>query len=146
MLKASLNALPCDIAVCAAAVSDWKPASPEKQKMKKEKQGETLQISFSKNPDILKTLSTHKKRPALMIGFAAETENVLENAAAKRVRKQCDWILANDVSSNDTGFYSDNNHLHLITADRQEDWGHDTKAGLARKLCAEVIAFLDDQA
>ena len=98
MLAACEASLPADVAVCTAAVADWRPEIAANSKIKKEKNAATPTIRLVENPDILATLAKHKQRPHLLIGFAAETENVIDHAIAKRLRKGCDWIVANDVS------------------------------------------------
>lgn len=129
MLAAVESALPADTAILVAAVADWKvEASPTKLK----KSAGPPELRFSANPDILATLSTHPDRPRLLIGFAAETGDLLANAAAKRTAKGADWIVANDVSGDVMGGAS--NHLHLITADGVEDLGAGPKEALARAL------------
>ena len=133
MLIEVQNALPADIIICWAAVADWAPEySPQKIK----KGSGDPQITFTENPDILKTISNHKQRPKLVIGFAAETQNLIENATAKLHKKSCDWILANDVSENVFG--TDENHVYLITKSKQEDWRAMSKAEIAQKLVAEI--------
>lgn len=137
MLAASENALPSDIAVCAAAVSDW---SPEKRQAKKIKKGENKKppsLKLKENPDILHTLANHKHRPSLVIGFAAETNDLEANAKAKLKSKKCDWILANDISENTFG--SDQNHVYLITSSNVIDWKPMSKKAIADKLVEEII-------
>lgn len=138
MLAACEAALPADIVVCAAAVADWRVASAADQKLKKEAGGlPTLQMT--ENPDILKTLSQRSAgRPALVIGFAAETEKVVEHATAKRARKGCDWILANDVSPDTGTFGGDSNTIHLITAEGAEDWPAMTKTDVGKHLAQRI--------
>lgn len=138
MLAACEAALPADIVVCAAAVADWRVAAEADQKMKKEAGGiPTLELA--ENPDILKTLSQRPNgRPALVVGFAAETETVVEHATAKRARKGCDWILANDVSPATGTFGGDSNTVHLVTADGTEDWPAMTKVEVGRRLAARI--------
>lgn len=137
MMQAVESALPCDTAILVAAVADWKvEASPTKLK----KEAGQPELRFSPNPDILKTLATHPLRPALLVGFAAETDALLDNAAAKRRRKGADWIVANDVSSDVMGGSS--NHLHLVTADGTEDLGAGPKEALARTLLARIAQDL----
>jgi len=129
MLGASLKALPADIAICTAAVSDWSPIYSD-QKIKKT--GEAPTITLKENPDILKTIANHENRPTLVIGFAAETENLLENAKTKLARKNCDTILANDVSQNIFG--ADENHVYLISQSKTQDWQRISKTAIAQKL------------
>jgi phosphopantothenoylcysteine decarboxylase/phosphopantothenate--cysteine ligase len=142
MLDACRAALPADVAVCAAAVADWRPAAVAVQKIKKNG-GKGPAISFTENPDILATLSkAGNDRPRLVIGFAAETENVVANAQAKRARKGCDWILANDVSTGTGTFGGDDNTVHLVDADSVETWPRLTKPDLARRLAERIAAKL----
>ena len=134
MAAAVEAALPADAAVLVAAVADWHvDAAPQKLK----KADGAPQLAFSPNPDILAALAGHTARPRLLIGFAAETERVAEQAAEKRVRKHADWIVANDVSGDVMG--GDRNTIHLITPDRTEDWEPMAKGDVARRL-AERIA------
>lgn len=141
MLTASLAVLPCDIAVCAAAVADWAVETPSESKIKKT-DGQPPQLAFRENPDILATLSQHKGRPQLVVGFAAETDTVLAHATAKRARKGCDWILANDVSGNAV-FGQDENEVHLVTATGTECWPKMTKTAVADRLVASIARELD---
>ena len=139
MLRAVEGALPADVAIMAAAVADWRvDAAP--QKLKK---GEALPtLAFAQNPDILATISGSPSRPALVVGFAAETEDVVASATAKRARKGCDWILANDVSRDVFG--GANNTIHLVTAEGVEDWPTMDKAEVAQRLIARIAEALDD--
>ncbi len=138
MLDACLAALPADVAVCAAAVADWRVATEAGQKLKKESGGLPT-LTLAENPDILATLSRRDgDRPALVVGFAAETEKLVEHAAAKRLRKGCDWIVANDVSAATGTFGGDANAVHLITGDRVEDWPRLTKAEVGDRLAARI--------
>ncbi|GAA4020158.1 bifunctional phosphopantothenoylcysteine decarboxylase/phosphopantothenate--cysteine ligase CoaBC [Sphingomonas swuensis] len=140
MLAAVEAALPADAAILVAAVADWKvEASPTKLK----KDAGPPELRFAANPDILATLGRHPERPALLVGFAAETDNLLANAAAKRVRKGADWILANDVSGDVMGGAS--NHLHLVTEAGAEDLGAGSKEALARTLVARLARTLKDR-
>lgn len=139
MLAACLEALPCDLAVCAAAVSDWKPTTRNTHKTKKEPHRSPPSITLSENPDILATLSQHPHlRPSLVIGFAAETEQVIAHATAKRQKKQCDWILANDVSQDGIGFHSDLNRVLCITDKGCDDWGKMSKKAIGYTLVKNV--------
>ncbi len=138
MLAACEDALPADIAVCAAAVADWRVANAADQKIKKEAGGPPALV-MAENPDILKTLSqAGNKRPSLVVGFAAETENVIEHAASKRARKGCDWIVANDVSPAAGVFGGDANTVHLISEAGVENWPRMSKADVARRLANRV--------
>lgn len=136
MLAATENVLPADIAVCAAAVSDWSPAATQDQKIKKQSGKAPPALQLKENPDILKTLSNHKKRPKLVAGFAAETENLIENARAKLLSKKCDWILANNVSENLFG--SDENQVYLITSASTEKWDKQGKRAIAHALALKI--------
>jgi phosphopantothenoylcysteine decarboxylase/phosphopantothenate--cysteine ligase len=139
MLAAVESALPCDSAILVAAVADWKvEASPTKLK----KDAGPPQLRFAPNPDILATLGRHPLRPRLLVGFAAETSDLLANASAKRAAKGADWICANDVSGDVMGGAS--NHLHLVTANGVEDLGQGAKDALARILVARIAAELKD--
>ncbi|WP_028466298.1 bifunctional phosphopantothenoylcysteine decarboxylase/phosphopantothenate--cysteine ligase CoaBC [Nisaea denitrificans] len=139
MLAGVEAALPADIAIFAAAVADWRVAEEATQKLKKDGSGDIPALSMTENPDILKTVSgLDGKRPALVIGFAAETENVVPHATEKRARKGCDWILANDVSPATGTFGGDANTIHLITGDGAEDWPTLTKHEVAAKLAARI--------
>lgn len=137
MLDACLATLPADIAVCAAAVADWTPATPQTGKIKKEKGAAPPTLALTENPDILATLARHAQRPALVAGFAAETENLLHNAAEKRARKGCDWILANDVASEKV-FGADANRVYLISERGAEDWGKKPKSTIASDLATRI--------
>src|SRR5476651_1251526 len=112
MMAACESALPADVAVCTAAVADWRPEIAANNKIKKEKGAATPSIRLVENPDILATLAAHKQRPHLVIGFAAETDDVVAQAIAKRVRKGCDWIVANDVSPHTGVMGGDKNTVH----------------------------------
>jgi phosphopantothenoylcysteine decarboxylase/phosphopantothenate--cysteine ligase len=134
MLAACEAALPVDVAVCAAAVSDWRPTDAAEHKMKKNGGGPPG-LDLTENPDILATLSkAGNQRPALVIGFAAETEDVVDNARAKLARKGCDWILANDVGPATGTFGGDANSVHLIGAESHQPWPRMSKADVADRL------------
>jgi phosphopantothenoylcysteine decarboxylase/phosphopantothenate--cysteine ligase len=139
MLDACLSALPADIAVCAAAVADWRPENSGDRKIKKEAGAAPPGLSLVENPDILRTLSEKgNRRPALVVGFAAETDGVIDNATTKRRRKGCDWIVANDVSPATGTFGGDNNTVHLVTADGVEDWPKMPKTDVADRLAHRI--------
>jgi phosphopantothenoylcysteine decarboxylase / phosphopantothenate---cysteine ligase len=141
MLTAVESALPADIAVFAAAVADWRPQQARHSKIKK--QGTPPTIALVENPDILSTIAHRKSgRPRLVIGFAAETDNVIANAKAKLARKGCDWIVANDVSPATGIMGGDSNTVHLVTADGIEDWPRQSKEEVARALIARIAAAL----
>jgi phosphopantothenoylcysteine decarboxylase / phosphopantothenate---cysteine ligase len=140
MLAACEAALPVDVAVCAAAVADWRVASEAGQKLKKEGGGAPPALKLVENPDILATLAKAEggRRPRLVVGFAAETETIVEHARAKRARKGCDWILANDVSPATGTFGGDANRIHLVDADGVEDWPLLSKREVAERLAQRV--------
>jgi phosphopantothenoylcysteine decarboxylase/phosphopantothenate--cysteine ligase len=142
MLAASEAALPVDVAVMAAAVSDWRVASAASQKLKKNGKGPPA-LRLTENPDILATLSGRRNnRPALVVGFAAETENVIANAQAKLAKKGCDWVLANDVSPATGTFGGDRNTIHLVEAAGVEDWPAMTKREVADRLVDRIVTRL----
>jgi phosphopantothenoylcysteine decarboxylase / phosphopantothenate---cysteine ligase len=144
MLKACAAALPVDAAVCAAAVADWR-ADEAPQKLKKK--GAPPVLKLVENPDILATLSAAGNlRPSLVVGFAAETEKLVENATAKRARKGCDWILANDVSAESGTFGGDRNTIHLVSDGGVEDWPPLSKTDVAERLAQRIAAFLAQKA
>ena len=143
MLEACNSTLPVDVAVCAAAVADWRPAKARAQKLKKSGAAPP-NLALVQNPDILATLAqTGNRRPRLVIGFAAETKDVVEHASAKRQSKGCDWILANDVSSATGTFGGDNNTIHLIDESGVEDWPRMSKADVADRLVERVAVIFD---
>jgi phosphopantothenoylcysteine decarboxylase/phosphopantothenate--cysteine ligase len=142
MLAACESALPADIAVCAAAVADWRVASQANEKLKKN--GSSVPtLEMAENPDILATLSaTANTRPGLVIGFGAETENVIVHAKAKRERKGCDWILANDVSPETGTFGGADNTIHLVSAAGVENWPTMSKVDVANRLAERITKHL----
>ena len=138
MLDASLAALPADIAICAAAVADWAVDGAGASKLKKT-DGTPPELQFRENPDILAKISNHKQRPKLVVGFAAETDDVIAYAKAKRARKGCDWILANDVGQDQPVFGADENEVHLITASGASHWPRMSKHDVAKYLTDAII-------
>ncbi|NBW04973.1 MAG: bifunctional phosphopantothenoylcysteine decarboxylase/phosphopantothenate--cysteine ligase CoaBC [Alphaproteobacteria bacterium] len=142
MRDACIAALPADIAICAAAVADWRVAEPAKSKMKKPANPDAgLTLTLTQNPDILAILSAAANRPRLVIGFAAETDNLEQNAVAKRQRKGCDWIVANQVAGTDNPvFGTARNSALLITASGSERWPDMLKTELAEKLADKIEA------
>lgn len=144
MLAACLAALPADVAVCAAAVADWRVANAASQKLKKTPGGAAPSLAFEANPDILATLAQMRQgRPRLVIGFAAETENVAHNARAKLARKGCDWILANDVSKATGIMGGDENTVQLVTSAGIETWPRLSKRAVGMRLAERIAAALD---
>jgi phosphopantothenoylcysteine decarboxylase/phosphopantothenate--cysteine ligase len=143
MLQAVESALPADVAVMAAAVADWRVAGAAEQKIKK-KPGQAMpDLSLVENPDILATVAKRKsRRPKLVIGFAAETENVAANAKAKLASKGCDWILANDVSPQTGIMGGDRNTIQLVTAKGVEPWPPQTKQDVATMLIERIAGEL----
>jgi phosphopantothenoylcysteine decarboxylase/phosphopantothenate--cysteine ligase len=142
MLAACEAALPVDVAVMAAAVADWRVEAAASQKLKKEA-GRAAVLRLVENPDILASLARRRNdRPALVIGFAAETTGILDNARAKRLRKGCDWMLANDVSAGTGTFGGDSNRIHLVSAEGVEDWPVMTKRKVAERLAERIAAAL----
>jgi phosphopantothenoylcysteine decarboxylase/phosphopantothenate--cysteine ligase len=140
MLAACEAALPADIAVCAAAVADWRVAEIPAHKIKKNGGGPP-RLTLVENPDILKILSAAgNRRPGLVVGFAAETERVVDNAREKRARKGCDWIVANDVSPGTEAFGGSANTVHLVAADGVEDWPRASKTAIADHLALRIAS------
>jgi phosphopantothenoylcysteine decarboxylase/phosphopantothenate--cysteine ligase len=142
MLEAVEQALPADVAIFCAAVADWRVANAGQEKIKKTVDG-IPQLALVENPDILASIS-HKTtgRPALVIGFAAETETVIDHAKAKLARKGCDWIVANDVSPATGIMGGDFNSVHLVRGSGVEDWPRMDKDAVARALVAEIAKTL----
>ena len=142
MLAAAQASLPADAAVFAAAVADWRAAEVGAQKIKKT--GAAPQLALVENPDILATIAQRKsQRPHLVIGFAAETEHVIANARAKRERKGCDWIVANDVSPSTGIMGGDRNTVHLVTGEGVESWPDEAKDNVAARLVARIATALE---
>ena len=154
MLAACEAALPADIAVCAAAVSDWHIENPQQQKLKKQyantgaNQNESvpLTLTLAENPDILATLSSHEYRPQIVVGFAAETENLIANATDKLRRKGCDLVVANHIVSDGSPnvFGSDENAAHLISHNECEEWPAMKKCDLAARLVNRIERDIND--
>ncbi len=141
MLKACQEAMPCDIAVCAAAVSDWSVSKPHREKLKKTETGGTPELMLIETPDILAWISKEARpRPEIVVGFAAETGNLIDFASQKRERKGCDIVLANDVSREVFG--EDSNEVVCISQGKQEQWPHMRKTEVARKLVTHIAETL----
>jgi phosphopantothenoylcysteine decarboxylase/phosphopantothenate--cysteine ligase len=142
MLDAVLDALPADIAICAAAVADWRPHAEAAQKLKKTS-GADVSLTLAQNPDILATIAIRgPQRPDLVIGFAAETENVIDNALQKRRAKGADWIVANDVSAGTRIMGGDRTRVHLVTDACVEDWPPMSKDEMASRLLSRAAEAL----
>ncbi|MCV0425998.1 MAG: bifunctional phosphopantothenoylcysteine decarboxylase/phosphopantothenate--cysteine ligase CoaBC [Roseibium sp.] len=143
MLKAVESHLPADIVIMAAAVADWRMASEGAQKIKKDGSGKPPALNLIENPDILATIGHHTSlRPDLLIGFAAETQNLLQNARSKLERKKADWIIANDVSPETGIMGGDANTVRLVSKDGVEDWPQMDKTDVARQIIARAAAAL----
>jgi phosphopantothenoylcysteine decarboxylase/phosphopantothenate--cysteine ligase len=139
MLAACKDAGRFDIAICAAAVADWRAETASSGKIKKRQDGSAPKLALTENPDILKTLSAaNAARPRLVIGFAAETSDVIKHAKEKRARKGCDWIVANNVSPETGIMGGDFNTVHLLTGDGVEDWQPMSKTEVARRLASRI--------
>ena len=143
MLAACLQVGAVDVAVCAAAVADWKAAKPASAKLKKKAGAAPPSLELAPNPDIVATLSKPgPKRPKLVVGFAAETENLVANAVDKRKRKGCDWIVANDVSAATGTFGGERNTVHLVSTEGVEDWPTLAKDEVAARLAKRIADHL----
>lgn len=137
-------ALPADMAVMVAAVADWRTAMSADEKIKKNPGAKpALSLKLVENPDILKTVGHHKKRPSLVIGFAAETQNIIKHAKAKLKRKGADWILANDVSPQTGVMGGDNNTIKLLTGSHVAEWQTMSKQAVADKLVESIVSHFE---
>ena len=136
--------LPVDAAIMVAAVADWRAADPAGQKIKKDGSGVVPPLALAENPDILASLAKSPKRPPLLVGFAAETNDVIAHAQAKLARKGCDWIVANDVAADPMG--GENNRVHIISKDGVDSWDRLPKDAVARKLMEKIADELDTSA
>ena len=146
MLAACEENLPADVAVCAAAVADWRVADEAGQKLKKSPGESPAPLALTENPDILRSLGAMgNRRPGLLVGFAAETENIVANATAKLRSKGCDWIVANDVSAATGTFGGDNNTVHLVSAAGVEDWPRASKNDVAARLAERIAETLEQR-
>ena len=144
MRDAVVAALPADAAIFVAAVADWRAAKPAAGKLKKQAGMPPPVLELTPNPDILAEVSQLAigKRPPLVVGFAAETEALLENARAKRQRKGCDWLLANDVGVEGAVFGAEDNHVFLLDGSGEEDWGELAKAEVGERLADRIATRL----
>ncbi|QGR02693.1 phosphopantothenoylcysteine decarboxylase [Ehrlichia ruminantium] len=141
MLQTCIKLLPVDIAIFAAAVTDWCPVYSS-IKIKKEK---ITNIQVTPNPDIIYQISTHKKRPKLVIGFSLESENIIENSQIKLLNKKCDWIIANTLHINNKEVMgNDNNQITIITQDKHYEFPIMSKKEIARLITEKIIDFLDN--
>ena len=139
MYMETKKTLPVDIAVCSAAICDFKPEKYEKNKIKKNDK-ETLSLNFKKNIDILEFLSKNNSlRPKLVVGFAAETKDILKLAKEKKNRKYCDWIIANDISNPEIGFNSEYNAVSIIYDEKIEKIDKNLKSYIANKIAKKII-------
>lgn len=146
MLAAVQAAQPADLLVAAAAVADWRVEAQAAQKIKKGADTALPDLNLVENPDILATLSqAGPSRPALVVGFAAETETVIEHARAKLAKKGCDWVCANDVSAHAGTFGGDSNTVHLVTRGGVEDWPTQSKSAVARQLATRIAEHFATQ-
>ena len=143
MYKAVLDQLPADVAIFVAAVSDWYIDQISEQKIKKNSDGPPV-LKFNENPDILRDVSNLKDdRPSLVIGFAAETEDLCKNAETKFKKKGCDWVIANDVSAATGHMGGVKNKISLFSSKQKEDWPLMSKKSVAKKLAAKICIALD---
>ena len=138
-LKKSIENLPADIFISVAAISDWKANKIHLNKIKKEGLKSRI-FNFKPNVDVLKQISSHKRRPLLVIGFSAETKNLLLNSKKKLTRKKCDWIIANKISKN-SGFKSENNKVFFIENNNIEEWKLMKKKNVSIKLVKKIVSF-----
>lgn len=146
MMAAVEAALPADAAVFAAAVADWRVMNVAGSKLKKDSSGQAPALSFAENPDILATVSKGANRPALVVGFAAETDDVIANALEKRIKKGCDWIVANDVSPATGIMGGSENAVNLITAEGVDVWPRMSKDAVARRLAVRIAEAIGGKA
>ena len=134
-----MDLIPADFAICAAAVADFKPSKNYYNKIKKKS---FKKIELKINPDVLYNISnSRKKRPDLVVGFAAETKNLIENAKNKLLIKKCDWILANKISKNNIVFGSDDNKITYVTKNSYENWPKMSKLNVAKRLNNKILNY-----
>lgn len=145
MLDACEAVLPVDIAVCAAAVCDWHIKEIAGAKLKKHHGQEELVLRFEKTPDVLHSISEHAKRPKLLVGFAAETDDLIDHAKQKRLDKDCDWIVANHIDPDDPVFGSDDNQVTVVTSQGERSYERMSKHNLAEALVEQMIATTQDE-
>jgi phosphopantothenoylcysteine decarboxylase/phosphopantothenate--cysteine ligase len=143
MFEVAEGALPADAAIFAAAVADWRSESESSSKIKKQP-GRIPTLKLTENPDILSSIAHRTSgRPRLVVGFAAETDDVIANAQAKRIKKGCDWVVANDVSAESGVMGGDMNTVHLVTGSGVESWPPQAKDEVARRLIERIAVALD---
>ncbi|WP_093510192.1 bifunctional phosphopantothenoylcysteine decarboxylase/phosphopantothenate--cysteine ligase CoaBC [Sphingopyxis sp. YR583] len=136
--------LPVDAAIMVAAVADWRAADTAAQKIKKDGSGQVPPLALAENPDILASVAKSPERPKLLVGFAAETNDVIPHAQAKLARKGCDWIVANDVSADPMG--GESNRVHIVSKDGVDSWDRLPKQAVARKLMEKIADELEKRA
>ena len=146
MLAACEGILPADVGVFTAAVADWRPETVLNNKMKKREGGTVPDLKLAQNPDILATIAQSSKRPRLVIGFAAETDDVIANAKSKLAKKNADWIVANDVSPHTGIMGGDTNTIHIVSRDGVEDWPELDKRDVGTRLAARIADALKGKA
>lgn len=146
MLEGVLKSLPADVFISAAAVSDWKAVAYSEQKLKKSDQDQNLHLTFVQNPDILQTISkSGKNRPKLVVGFAAETNDLRNNSNQKLAQKGCDWILGNDIGEGTNVMGGDYNQILFLNQTASENWPRMTKKDVGEKLADKILAFLNEK-
>ena len=139
--------MPADIGIFAAAVADWRVANETGQKLKKDGKGSLPTFELTENPDVLATIArSGKMRPEIVVGFAAETENVIKNAKAKLKRKKCDIVIANDVSADSGVMGGSHNSVHVVSAGDVESWPEMSKSDVADRLMLYVADMLEQAA
>jgi phosphopantothenoylcysteine decarboxylase/phosphopantothenate--cysteine ligase len=146
MLAACESALPADVGVFTAAVADWRPETVLNNKMKKREGGSAPDLKLAQNPDILATIAHGANRPRLVIGFAAETDDVIAHAKSKLAKKNADWIVANDVSPHTGVMGGDKNTIHIVSKDGVEDWPELDKREVGSRLAARIAEALKGKA
>jgi phosphopantothenoylcysteine decarboxylase/phosphopantothenate--cysteine ligase len=139
MYNAVMKEAPFDIAICTAAVGDWRPKKKAKTKIKKNSSGEPPNLDLIENPDILRNIAESKNRPNLVIGFAAETANLLKNARLKLKNKRCDWIIANKVNSKNSHMGGEENEVIIVKKNEEIQLKRQSKKNIARFLCNEIV-------
>lgn len=142
MFECALAALPADVAICTASVTDWRPVTASSAKLKKTEVQKNFYLELVRNPDTLHAISRHEsKRPGLVIGFSAESHGVVAHARAKRLQKGCDWILANDITKPGEGFGSETNTIHFITETTEESWPSMSKRDIAMCISNKILQW-----